>query len=113
MLKYAVSFLRAILLSGLVIGFCDPALASDVQCRFKAPSETTEIHVLVNGKTQWTGTIEKNQTRTTSVPEGAFTVVSKIYNPNLKMKEDVRTDAHTRQCSEELSVPLFPEVKER
>jgi putative phosphoribosyl transferase len=112
---YATSVLWIILYSGLGMVVGPPALAADMPCRFKAESETTEIHVLVNGKTQWAGTIEKHQTRTISIPEGAFTVISKIYNPNLRMKEDVRTDAHTRQCRDQaaLNVPLFPEPQER
>jgi hypothetical protein len=107
---YTTSVLWVILYSGLGIGVWEQALAADVPCRFKAESETTEIHVLVNGKTQWAGAIEKQQTRTISIPEGPFTVISKIYNSNLKMKEDVRTEAHTRQCDDQvaLNVPLFP-----
>jgi hypothetical protein len=91
------------------------AFAADVPCRFKAQNETTEIQVLSNGKTHWTGSIEKLQTKTISIPEGPFTVISKIYNQNLKMKEDVRTDAHTQQCLEkvELMVPLFSDPKGR
>ena len=77
-------------------------------------AETTEIEVLSNGKTQWTGTIDKLQTRTISIPEGPFTVISKVYNPNLKMKEDIRTETHTRQCLEHvaLTVPLFSEPQQ-
>lgn len=85
------------------------ALASDVPCQFKATTDTTEIHVIANGKTLWTGPIEKLQTNTVSIPEGPFTVISKVYNENLKITEDIRTDTHTRQCRENtvLTVPLF------
>ena len=36
-------------------------------------------------------------------------VISKVYNENLKTMEDVRTDAHTRQCQDNavLAIPLF------
>lgn len=94
-----------------IIGVCDVLLAADVPCRFKAMSEGTEIEILSNGKKHWTGTIDKLQSKTISIPEGPFTVISKLYNQNLKIKEDVRTDTHTRQCLEHntLSVPLFSE----
>jgi hypothetical protein len=77
--------------------------------------ETTEIHVLVDGKTLWAGSIEKTQTKTIPVPEGAFTVISKVYNQNLKAQEDVRAEAHTRQCRNDaaLAVPLFQDSNER
>jgi hypothetical protein len=90
------------------------ALATDVPCNFMAV-ETTEIHILANGKTLWTGSIEKPHTKTVAIPDGPFTVISKVYNPNLKMNEDVRTDMHTRQCRENatLAVPLFQAPTER
>ena len=89
------------------------ALASDVSCQFKATSDTTEIHVVANGKMLWAGPIEKLQTKTISIPEGPFTVISKVYNENLKTMEDVRTDTHTRQCQDNavLAVPLFPDSR--
>jgi hypothetical protein len=97
-----------------LLSFGDPALpeialASDVPCQFKATTDTTEIHVIANGKTLWTGPIEKLQTKTVSIPEGPFTVISKVYNENLKTAEDIRTDTHTRQCRDNtvLTVPLF------
>ena len=90
------------------------AFAGDVACQFQA-TEATEIHVLADGKTLWAGAIEKQQTKTVSVPEGPFTVISKVYNQNLKAKEDVRAEAHTRQCRDTaaLAVPLFQDPKER
>jgi len=96
-----------------IIGVCDVLFAADVPCRFKAESETTEIQILSNGNTLWTGTIDKLQMKTIYIHEGPITVISKIYNQNLKMKEDVRTETHTRQCLEHvaLSVPLFSESK--
>jgi hypothetical protein len=106
-------FLVILLTVAGIIGVYDVLFAADVPCRFKAESETTEIQVLSNGNTQWTGTIDKLQTKTISIPEGTFTVISKVYNQNLKMKEDIRTETHTRQCLEHvaLSVPLFSEPK--
>jgi len=94
------------------IAMATPSMAADAACRFKAGSEATEIHVLVNGNMLWKGVIEKQETRTLSVPEGSFTVISKLYNPNLKRKEDVRAEIHTRQCRNDvaLNVPLFPET---
>lgn len=97
-----------------ILGVCEALFAADVACRFKAEMETTEIHILSDGKTLWTGSIEKLQTKTISIPEGPFTVISKVYNPNLKNKEDIRTDSHTRLCRDQtaLTVPLFSEPKE-
>ena len=98
----------------VVVGFSSTVLAADVQCRFKAESEATEIHVIRDGQTQWAGSIEKSETKTISIPEGPFTLISKMYNPNLKRKEDVRAELHTRLCEKQtLTVPLFPESKER
>lgn len=92
----------------------ETVLAGEVPCNFRA-TEMTEIHVLVDGKTLWTGAIDKMQTKTVSVPEGPFTVISKVYNQNLKAKEDVRAEAHTRQCRDNaaLAVPLFQDPTER
>ncbi|HKY72015.1 MAG TPA: hypothetical protein VJL88_08865 [Nitrospira sp.] len=102
----------------LVIAFLltsQRAFGADVSCQFKAPGDTTEIHVLANGTTLWAGPIEKQQTKAVSVPEGPFTVISKIYNENLKRKEDVRAEMHTRQCRNNapFTVPLFPEPTNR
>jgi hypothetical protein len=112
---YTTGVQYVLLCSGLLLALGEVAVAGDVQCRFKAETETTEVHVLSDGKPLWAGSIEKLQTRAVSVPEGPFTVISKIYNQNLKMKEDVRTEMHTRQCLENatLIVPLFPDPKER
>ena len=102
-----------LLLTGATIGVCDTLFAADVQCRFKAESETTEIHIVLDGKTLWAGTIEKLETKAISIPEGPFTVISKVYNPNLKAKGDVRSDSHTQICRDQtLIVPLFYETKE-
>lgn len=100
----------SILLSGLLASsFPMIAGASEVSCQFKAATDKTEIHVVANGKTVWEGPIEKSQTKTVSIPEGPFTVISKVYNENLKTQGDVRAESHTRQCRDNavLSVPLF------
>ena len=100
----------SILLSSLVAS-TSPMIAgaSEVSCQFKAATDTTEIHVVANGKTLWEGPIEKSQTKSISIPEGPFTVISKVYNENLKTQGDVRAESHTRQCRDNavLSVPLF------
>ena len=102
-------YLPFIFLTSLLflMGTVMSALAG-IQCLFKA-AETTEVHVLADGKTVWAGPIEKAQTKAVSIPEGPFIVISKVYNPNLKAKEDVRAEAHTRQCLDNsvLSIPLF------
>ena|SRR5687767_3552995 len=101
------------LLTGTTLGVWETLFAADVQCRFKAESETTEIHIVRDGRTLWAGTIEKSETKAVSIPEGAFTVISKVYNPNLKAKGDVRSDSHTQICRDQtLIVPLFYETKE-
>jgi hypothetical protein len=102
--------LFAILIGGIALE--TPSMAADAACRFTAGSEATEIHLLVGGNMLWKGVIEKQETRTFSVPEGSFTVISKLYNPNLKRKEDVRAEMHTRQCRDDvaLNVPLFPDT---
>lgn len=89
------------------------ALASEVDCRFRAEVETAQIEVVADGKSRWAGTIEKNQTKTIAIPDGPFSVISKLYNPNLKTTEDLRTDTHTRLCREQkvLKVPMFSEPK--
>ncbi|HET9845132.1 MAG TPA: hypothetical protein VFQ02_05250 [Nitrospira sp.] len=97
-----------------VLGTFDRALGSEVDCRFRAETETAQIHILAKGKTWWTGTIEKSQTKTIAIPDGPFTVISKLYNANLKTTTDLRTDTHTRLCREQvvLNVPMFSEPKD-
>lgn len=105
----ALVFLSILLSSLLASTSPMIAGASEVSCQFKAATDTTEIHVVANGKTLWEGPIEKSQTKTVSIPEGPFTVISKVYNENLKTQGDVRAESHTRQCRDNavLSVPLF------
>lgn len=106
---FALCFFSILLSSLLSITFSTTVEASEVSCQFKAATDTTEIHVVANGKTLWAGPIEKSQTKTVSIPEGPFTVISKVYNENLKTQGDVRAESHTRQCRDNavLSVPLF------
>lgn len=96
-----------------VVTVTDTGFGADISCKFKAATDPTEIMILSNGKNTWSGTIERDQTKTIAVPEGPFTVVSKIYNPNLLTNEDVRIEVHTRQCHNAvtLNVPLFLEPK--
>ena len=110
----SASLVLGIVLWSILHTLPEIAFAGDVACQFKA-TETTEIHVLADGKTLWAGSIEMQQTKTGSVPEGPFTVISKVYNQNLKAKEDVRAEANTRQCRDAapLAVPLFQDPKER
>lgn len=96
-----------ILLSALV----SPVLAAEVSCRFKAETERTDVTIVSQGQRRWSGTVEKDKIATVSIPEGAFTVHSKVFNPNLQTKGDIRTEAHTKMCRDDvaLSVPLFPD----
>lgn len=107
---------RLFVLSSIAVACALPGklFAGDERCNFKA-TETTEAHVLADGKTLWAGPIEKTQTKTVSVPEGPFTVISKVYNQNMKAKEDVRAQMHTRQCKDDavLALPLFQDPKGR
>lgn len=100
-------------LFSMLVGY-ETLLAANIQCHFKAEAEPTEIEIVSNGKSQWSGTIDKQQTKTISVPEGPFIVISRIYNQNLKTKEDVRTETHTQQCLEHaaLVVPLFSVLRQ-
>jgi len=86
-----------------------PAFAANVACRFKAEIEPVDVEVLVGGKEQWRDKIQKGETKTVTIPEGDFIVISKVYNSNLKATEAIRTEAHTRMCAQQdpLSVPLF------
>ncbi len=98
-----------LIMTGVAIGAGERLSGKEVPCQLEATMDRTEVNILSNGKTHWSGAIEKNETKTVLIPEGPFTVVSKVYNPNLKTQEDIRTDAHTRMCREQvaLSVPLF------
>jgi hypothetical protein len=110
----APTFYRASLFAAslaLAVGVAETADAGDVSCRFKAETDRTEIAVVWDGHTGWSGTIDKGDSKEVQIREGPFTVLSKVYNPNLKTKEDVRTQAHTQMCRDQvaLSVPLFPD----
>ncbi len=92
----------------LVIGV-QAAGAADVPCRFSADSETVDMTVMIAGKEHWHETMKKGESKTVQIPEGPFTVVSKVDNPNLKTKGDIHTDTHTLMCGQNttISVPLF------
>jgi len=94
------------------VGVVGAAVAADVPCRFKAETERTEVTIVANGKTWWKGTLDKQETKTVAIPDGPFTVLSRVYNPNLQTHGDVRAEAHTRMCREQvaLSVPLFSDA---
>ena len=115
-MSYIMQTSKGLFISSYTVLACalpEMVFAGDVPCRFKA-TESTEVHVVADGKTLWAGPIEKTQTQTVSVPEGPFTVISKVYNQNLKAKEDVRAQMHTRQCREgdALQVPLFQDSQQ-
>ena len=85
------------------------SIAADITCRFKSPTEPVEISVLSNGSPIWNGKIDKDNPKSVDIPEGPFTVISKVYNANLKTTGEIRAEAHTRMCQKQgsLSVPLF------
>ncbi|WHZ25879.1 MAG: hypothetical protein OJF51_000674 [Nitrospira sp.] len=107
-IESAVARLSVVMMS-MILFMVEPAFSADIPCRLKANSESVEVQIVVGGKEYWHGTIQKDGTQHVSIPEGAFTLVSKMYNPNLRTYEDVRTETHTRVCLERpaLSVPLF------
>lgn len=90
-----------------------PAFSADVACRFKADTEPVDVEILIGGKDHWHNKIQKGETKTVTVPEGSFTIISRVFNPNLKTKEDIRTETHTRMCGQQvaLSVPLFAQER--
>jgi hypothetical protein len=91
-----------------IIGFGASAYAVDVSCQLKAQDQV-DVKILVGEKTIWAGTLAKAETKTVIIPEGAFTVISKVYNPNLERKGEIRATSHTNLCKENkvLAVPLF------
>jgi hypothetical protein len=94
----------------ILVGFATSAVAADVPCIFKAQDDRLDVTILIGTRTIWSGTLGKAETKTLDVPEGAFTVISRVYNPNLDRKEEVRASAHTNQCKQKqpLLLPLFP-----
>jgi hypothetical protein len=87
------------------------ALAADVPCRFKAQADEVEFKISVADKVIWSGTLTKAEMKTVNIPEGAFTVLAEVPNPNLKTKETVRSSSHTDSCKENrpLLIPFFPD----
>jgi hypothetical protein len=84
---------------------------TDISCTFSAQGEAVELRIVVDKRVIWDGRLLKDERRTVRMPEGAFTVESQVYNPNLKTKETIRAPAHTESCKPDhpISVPLFPE----
>jgi hypothetical protein len=66
-----------------IIGLSASAYAADVSCQFKAQDQV-DVTILIGEKTIWAGTLAKAETKTVTIPEGAFTVMSKVYNPNIE-----------------------------
>ncbi len=65
-----------------------PAFSADLACRFKTDTDPVEVQVFLGGKEHWRDKIQKGEIRTVSIPEGSFTIISKVYNPNLKTTEE-------------------------
>ena len=91
-----------------IIGFGETVYAAEVSCQFKAQDQV-DVKILVGENTIWAGTLAKAETKTVAIPEGPFTVMSKVYNPNLERKGEIRGRSHTNLCKESqvFAVPLF------
>jgi hypothetical protein len=91
-----------------IVGFAATAYAGEVSCQFKS-QERVDVTIMAGEKSIWSGTLEKAETKTVTIPNGAFTVISKVYNPNLERKGDIRGTSHTTLCkkSHVIAVPLF------
>jgi len=98
-----------VILAAAVIG--EKAAAADPSCAFVAQGEDVDLKVLVDKQTYWEGQLRKGERQTLRVPEGAFTVQSQVYNPNMKTKETIMARKHTEQCASDrpIPVPLFTE----
>jgi hypothetical protein len=101
------------LMSGMIVtfailGFAASAYAGELPCQFKS-EERVDMTIMAGEKTIWSGTLEKAQTKTVTIPSGAFTVISQVFNPNLERKDDVRGTSHTNLCKDNkvIAVPLF------
>jgi hypothetical protein len=110
--KGEVMTIRA-LMSGMImtfaiLGFAALAYADELSCQFKS-QERVDMTIIAGEKTIWSGTLEKAETKTVTIPNGAFTVISKVFNPNLERKGDIRGTAHTNLCKDNrvIAVPLF------
>jgi hypothetical protein len=100
--------MRGMIVTFAVLGFPVLAYADELSCQFKS-EERVDMTIMAGGKTIWSGTLEKAQTQTVTIPSGAFTVISKVFNPNLERKDDVRGTSHTNLCKDNhvIAVPLF------
>jgi hypothetical protein len=110
-MRFSQFLFSSLICMTILVGGVMPAVAADIPCAFKAQDDRLDVTILIDKRTIWSGTLEKAETKTLDVPEGAFTVMSRVYNPNLDRKEEIRASAHTNQCKEKqpLLLPLFPE----
>ena len=108
-LQVAVSLSLLIIVMALTAVLIHGAEAADTSCTFMAQGEAVEIRIVVDKQVIWDGRVPKDERRTVSIPQGAFTVESQVYNPNLKTKETIRTPIHTESCKADhpIPVPLF------
>ncbi|HJU06766.1 MAG TPA: hypothetical protein VJ692_16575 [Nitrospiraceae bacterium] len=85
--------------------------AAEITCSFKAQGETVELRIVADQQELWSGRLHKDERQTIRVPQGDFTVESRVYNPNLKTKETIVAHVHTKSCQSDrpMAVPLFPE----
>jgi hypothetical protein len=100
-------------MSGMIVamallGFGASAYANEVSCQFKG-QEQVDMTIMAGEITIWSGTLRKAETKTVTIPEGAFIVMSKVFNPNLERKGDIRGTSHTNLCKANhvIAVPLF------
>lgn len=100
----------ALFVWGITFAIDTSAHAADVPCLFKSEGERVELTILVDEKVIGSETLARAETTTIAVPEGPFTVLSKVYNPNLETMGDIRAVSHTKACkpAQPISVPLFP-----
>jgi hypothetical protein len=104
---YFIGVLMAISLMLMTSGQLEAA--PDVTCRLKSDAESVDVKIVVGKKEIWHARIPKDETKEVRIPDGPFTVISKVYNPNLQTQEDIRSEAHTQLCDGQavLPVPFF------
>jgi hypothetical protein len=110
--RCAISYGLAVILAAATS--VSTALAADVPCQFQA-QDRVEAKISVGDTVIWSGTLTKAEIKTIDIPEGAFTVLAEVPNPNLKTKETVRSSSHTDSCKGDrpLLVPLFSDQRQR
>lgn len=106
--KWVSLMFLAMVMTAVLIGRATEA--ADISCTFSAQGEAVEVRIVVDKQVIWDGRLLKDERRTVRMPQGAFTVESQVYNPNLKTKETIRAPAHTESCKPDhpIPVPLFP-----